>query len=270
MYLPAAIPLLTEYYDQQLWGRVIAVHDSGAVLSMAAVPFIALILLHLLPWRYMLVAIGAAFCVVAVIFYLVSEEVRVRGKITYFPGQVLKSRALWYIGTVWMFMAGATMGLYFVVPLYLSKELSLSIEYANALFGVSRIGAAVIGITAGFLVDRFRARKIIFGAVLLTGIFTMLVAVRDVRWLKIFLFIQASVAAAFPPVSLVAISRMFESEARGQAVGFVVTLGVIGTAFMPYFLGLCGDLVSFRLGFLLLGIVTALSSGLLYFVKELK
>jgi len=45
---------------------------------------------------------------------------------------------------------------------------------------------------------------------------------------------------------------------------------VIGTAVIPYFLGLSGDLVSFRLGFVLLGIVTVLSSGLLYFVKELE
>jgi len=63
---------------------------------------------------------------------------------------------------------------------------------------------------------------------------------------------------------------MFERETRGQAVGLIVTLGVIGTAVIPYFLGLSGDLVSFRLGFLLLGIVTVLSSGLLYFVKELQ
>lgn len=270
MYLPAAIPLLTEYYDQKLWGRVIAVHDSGAALSMTAIPFIAVILLLILPWRYMLDAIAGAYFLSAAIFYFVSEEVTVGGKSTYFPSQVLKSKSLWLIGIIWIFMAGATMGLYFVVPLYLSKELSLSIEYANTVFGISRIGAAVIGITAGFLVDRFRARKIAFVLVLLTGIFTALVAIKDLWWLKIFLFVQASVAAGFPPVSLVAVSRMCERETRGQAVGFIVTLGVIGTAVIPYFLGLCGDLVSFRLGFLVLGIATALSSGLYYFVKGLE
>ena len=270
MYLPAAIPLLTEYYDQEQWGKVIAVHDSGAALSMTAIPFIAVLLLLILPWRHILDTIAAAYFLAALIFYLVSEEVAVGGKSTYFPGQVLRSRSLWLIGIIWIFMAGATMGLYFVVPLYLAKELSLGVEYANTLFGISRIGAAAIGITAGFLVDRFRARKIAFVLVLLTGIFTALVAIRELWWLKVFLFVQASVAAGFPPVSLVAVSRMCESEMRGQAVGFIVTLGVIGTAFIPYFLGLCGDLVSFRLGFLLLGIATALSSGLFYFVKELK
>jgi len=55
MYLPAAIPLLTDYYDQGQWGKVIAIHDSGAALSMSATPFIAVILLLFLPWRGMLV-----------------------------------------------------------------------------------------------------------------------------------------------------------------------------------------------------------------------
>jgi NNP family nitrate/nitrite transporter-like MFS transporter len=269
MYLPAAIPLLTEYYDQRQWGKVIAIHDSGAALSMSATPFIALILLLFLPWRGMLVVIAIVYFLAAIVFYAVSEDANVGTKITYFPRHVLKAKAIWYLGVIWIFMTGATMGLYFVVPLYLAKELSLSIEHANAVFGVSRIGAAVVGITAGFLVDRFRAKKILFVLVLATGVFTALVGVRDLRWIKVFLFLQASVAAGFPPISLVAISKMFERETRGQAVGLIVTLGVIGTAVIPYFLGLSGDLVSFRLGFLLLGIVTVLSSGLLYFVKEL-
>ena len=128
----------------------------------------------------------------------------------------------------------------------------------------------LVAIASGFLVDRFRPKKIAFLLVLTTGIFTALVAVKDMWWIKIFLFLQATIAAGFFPLSLVAISRMFERETRGQAVGFIITLGVIGVSVIPYLLGLSGDLVSFRLGFLLLGIVTALSSGLLFFVKELE
>jgi hypothetical protein len=45
---------------------------------------------------------------------------------------------------------------------------------------------------------------------------------------------------------------------------------VIGLSVIPYLLGLSGDLISFRVGFLLLGVVTVLSSGLLYFVRELR
>ncbi len=270
MYLPAAIPLLTEYYDPPGWGKVIAIHDSASSLSLFATPFVALLLLLFLPWRGMFVLIAIAYFMAAVIFYAASEEVKVGATTTYFPGHVLKQGSLWLFGIIWMFMAGATMGLYFVIPLYLTKELSFTVREGNVIFGVSRVGGAVVGIVAGFLVDRFRAKKIVFFLVLITGIFTALVAVKEIRWIKIFLFVQATISAGFYPLSLVALSRMFERETRGQAVGFIITLGVIGTAVIPYFLGLAGDMASFGLGFLILGIVTVLSSGLLYFVKELR
>jgi MFS family permease len=71
-------------------------------------------------------------------------------------------------------------------------------------------------------------------------------------------------------VQYVAVAKLFDQEQRGQATGFVITIGMIGTGLAPYFLGLSGDLASFRLGIFLLGILTTLSSGLLYFLKELK
>ena len=97
-----------------------------------------------------------------------------------------------------------------------------------------------------------------------------LIALSGPRWIALFLFLQASISPAFFPVGYVVVAKMFDQEQRGQAMGFVITIGMIGTALVPYFLGLSGDLASFRLGILLLGILTTLSSGLLYFLKELK
>ena len=270
LYLPAIIPLLTESYEQAHWGKAIAIHDSASVLGLLATPFIAVLALLFMSWRQMFIVVGLVDFLAAAIFWWVSKEVGVGVKTTYFPREVLRRGGFWFFGITWIFMAGATMGLYFVVPLYLSKELGLSVEYANTIFGISRIGGAAVGIVAGFLVDRFKARGMAFFLVFTTGVFTALISVNDLRWMQIFLFLQATLAAGFFPISLVSISRMFDRESRGQAVGFVVTLGVIGNAIIPYLLGLSGDLVSFRLGFVLLGILTALSSGLLYLVKDFK
>ncbi len=270
MYLPATIPLLTEYYHQAHWGKVIAIHDSAASLGSFATPFVAVLALRLLPWRGTFILLAVACLLCAVIFWCESVEVGTRKETTYFPREVLRQRGFWIFGITWIFMAGATMGLYFVVPLYLSKELGLEVERANTIFGISRIGGAAVGILAGFLVDRFRAKGMVFFLVLITGVLTSLVAVNDLLWIQVVLFVQATIAAGYFPVTLVSISRMFDRETRGQAVGFIVTLGLIGTAIMPYLLGIAGDLVSFRLGFLILGILTTLSSGLFCFMKEMK
>jgi len=94
------------------------------------------------------------------------------------------------------------------------------------------------------------------------------VAVKDVWWIQVFLFAQAAVSAGFYPIALVRVSRMYDSESRGQAVGFMITLGVVGLALFPYLLGVAGDLISFRVGFVALGVLTALSAGLLHFLRE--
>ena len=72
----------------------------------------------------------------------------------------------------------------------------------------------------------------------------------------------------FFPVGLVAISRIFAVEQRSLATGIVTTLGVIcGLGFMPYLLGLCGDLFGFSAGIHLLGVCVVISSGLSRFLK---
>ena len=174
------------------------------------------------------------------------------------------------MGTIWIFASGCVLGLYFVLPLYLVKEIGLTIQRANSVTGLSRLGMVLVAIAAGFIVDRVRLKKAIFLVILLLGLLTMSLAVKEIRWIKFFLFVQATVSGAYPPLVLVAISRMFGSETRGQATGFIITLGMAGSGIIPYLLGFTGDIISFRLGIFLLGLCTVLASGLLYFLKELR
>ncbi|MCX5808427.1 MAG: hypothetical protein NTX36_03480 [Proteobacteria bacterium] len=97
----------------------------------------------------------------------------------------------------------------------------------------------------------------------------MFLAYKDIRFLEVFLFLQASVVGGFFPVRLVSISRAFDQDQRGMATGLIVTLGVIfGLGIIPYFLGFSGDLVSFRLGIFILGVLMVLVSGLTFFLRE--
>ncbi len=173
------------------------------------------------------------------------------------------------MATIWLFAAASNMGLYFIFPLYLTKELHIDIETANSIFGISRIGGIAVAVSAGFIVDRFNLRRLIFFILLLTGILTAALVYRDMQWLKVLLFLQASIAVGFFPVALVLISRIFEQDLRGQATGLIVTCGVIfAIGLGPYLLGLSGDRISFRFGIFLLGILTAFASALVFLLKE--
>ena len=95
--------------------------------------------------------------------------------------------------------------------------------------------------------------------------------VAQVRYVGICLFLQTIFVSCFFPSVVVCIARMFSRETRSMATGFIMTSSVIcGAGIVPYLLGLSGDLISFRVGIVIIGILVCLSSLLAFSLKELK
>jgi NNP family nitrate/nitrite transporter-like MFS transporter len=270
-YLPSAIPLITEYYSEKDWGKAIAVHDTGASSAIFATPFVALFLLHFFPWRGIFVVFGCIYVACSIVFCFVSTEVKITNPTKAVFNDLIKIKSLWLMAIIWVFGAGANLGIYSIVPLYLTKELQLNIDYANTILGVSRLGAVGVAIACGFLIDRFNLRKVMFLVMIITGIFTVFMGLVSVRYIGIVLFLQAFFVTAFFPVGLVAIAKTFSREMRSLATGIILALAIaFGGGIMPYLLGVSGDLYSFRLGIVILGIFVALSSTLIFHLKELE
>ena len=268
IYLPAIIPLVTHYYEERSWGKVIAIHDSAASMSIFAIPFVALILLSFVSWRGIFYILGGVFVVLAIVFPMVCREVKISRSVRSQLPEIVRTPSLWLMAAIWTFAAGANLGIYFITPLYLTKELMLDISYANEIFGFSRIGGAVLTIAIGFMIDRFSLKKTMFIQLLLSGLLTVLIPFAGARHIGWALFFQASIVMGFFPVGLVAISRIFPAEQRGLATGIVTTLGVMcGLGFTPYLLGLSGDLFGFSAGIHVLGICVVASSGLTRFLR---
>ncbi len=268
IYLPAIIPLVTHYYAEKSWGKVIAIHDSAASMSIFAIPFAALILLSFVSWRGIFYILGGVFVVLAIVFPMMSREVKISRSVRSQLPEIVRTPSLWLMAAIWTFAAGANLGIYFVTPLYLTKELMLDIGYANEIFGFSRIGGAVLTIAIGFMIDRFSLKKTMFIQLFLSGLLTVVIPFAGARHIGWALFFQASIVMGFFPVGLVAISRIFPAEQRGLATGIVTTLGVMfGLGFTPYLLGLSGDLFGFSAGIHVLGICVVVSSGLTRFLR---
>ena len=181
------------------------------------------------------------------------------------PGEHVEAESLWIFAVIWTFATGAFMGVYQVTPLYLTKELSFSTQYANTIFGLSRLGGVAFGVIMGFAVDRFDLKKSMFIVLCLTGIFTMLIGHTNLFVVQIGLFLQGTAIMGFFATGLMAMSRMFKMEERSIAAGLVSTVsGVFGAALIPYLFGLAGDHISFRFGMVVFGALVVLSSGLVY------
>ncbi len=271
LYIPSAIPLITEYYVEKHWGKAIAIHDIGASGSIFATPLIALLLLHLLPWRGIFVVYACVFLISSVAFFLLSTEVKISNPPKAIFRDIVKMPSLWLMAVLWTFGAGANLGIYSITPLYLTKELHLNIDFANTILGISRLASIGVAVACGFLVDRFNLRKILFLMLVITGLLTVLLGLASVGYIGIVLFLQAFFVTGFFPVGLVAIARTFSREMRSLATAIILSTSMIsGAGIMPYFLGISGDLYSFRLGIGILGILTLLASGLVFRLKELK
>jgi len=270
-YLPSAIPLITEYYSEKNWGKAIAIHETGSACAIFATPFVALFFLHFFPWRGIFIVLACIYLICSIVFCFVSSEVKVSNPPKTVFNDLIKIKSLWLMAAIWVFAAGSNLGIYSIVPLYLTKELQLNIGYANTILGFSRLGAVGMAIACGFLMDRFNLRKIMFSVIIITGALTVLVGLVSVRYIGIVLFLQAFFVTALFPVGLVAIAKIFSREMRSLATGIILAVSIVsGGGIIPYLLGVSGDTISFRLGITILGIFTALSSRLIFNLKGLE
>ena len=271
LYIPSAIPLLTEYYAEKNWGKAISIHDTGASMAIFATPLVALGLLQFFPWRGIFVVYGCVFFVCLLVFMFVTTEVKIVNRTQAVFRDIIKIPSLWFMTIVWVFGAGANLGIYAITPLYLTKELGLSIDYANTILGVSRLVSIGVAVACGFIVDRFSLKKMMFFMMVITGIFTVVLGIAPVRYTGVLLFFQAFFVTGFFPLGLVAIARTFVREMRGLATGMILAAGFFtGGGVVPWLLGVSGDLYSFRFGITLLGVLTILASALIFRLKEIK
>jgi MFS family permease len=163
------------------------------------------------------------------------------------------------------------MGVYSILPLYLTKELFLGIGYANGLLGISRLGGVGVAILCGFLIDRFDLRRIMFIMLIISGVLTILLGLASTAVVGIILFFQAIFITGLMPIGFVCMARLFDRETMSIAVGFIVPLGTLfGMGLIPYLLGLSGDLLSFRFGITVLGILLTLISWFALSLKDLE
>jgi MFS family permease len=270
-YMPSAITLITEYYAEKDWGKAIAIHDIGASSAIFATPFVVLFLLRFFPWRGIFTVFACVIFVCAVVFHFVSSEVKIANPPKAVFNDLIKIKSLWLMAIIWIFGAGANLGIYSIMPLYLTKELQLDIGYANTILGISRFGAVFVAIACGFLIDRVNLRKVMFFIIIITGVLTIIMGIVPVSYIWIVLFLQAFIVTGFFPVGLVAIAKSFSREMRSMATGIILALAIaFGGGIIPYFLGVSGDMYSFRFGIGILGVFIILSSTLIFRLKELE
>lgn len=270
LYLPSAIATITSLVTRPHWGKAISIHELAPNTSFVAVPLLGELLLRILSWRSILFCFGT-------VTFLASGFYAILGRGGKFVGEppalavvrrFLKDPMLWTVLVLFIMGVAITLGVFTMLPLYLVSTRGLGESRANTLVGLSRGACPFLALGAGWAADRFGVRRTLSVTLALSGITTALLGLVSDSWLTVAVFIQPSVSAGFFPAGFTALSTMGDMQTRGTAVSLVVPMAfVIGGGGIPWFLGLCGDLEAFDLGFVWVGVFTFLGAGLALLCK---
>ena len=269
LYLPSALPLLTSTIHPDRWGKAIAFHETAATSSILVIPLLAAAALRFLHWKW-LVAVLSGLCLAATIVFLArSPDLRPKEEEKTPFSRVLRRRSFWIMAILWSFAAAGGLGLYNLMPLFLVNERGLPIDLANSIFGLSRIGGLVVTFLAGFLIDRFGVKRVLFISLLASGFsITGIALAESFPLLVTMLVFQATSIPVFFPAGLVAVSKLTGFGDRSAFAGATVAVGVVfGMGIAPTLLGTAADLWSFQAGMLVQGLLTM---GACFLLKSLR
>jgi len=270
-YIPAILPIITETYESRHWGKVLGIHDSAASFSILSVPIFVALGLHFVSWRTLLLLLGAVSLLLPVYFWKVSVEPKTgmsqqKSRIS----DLLTRKTIWILGFLWIFASASGLGLYSILPLYLIRERGIDFDFANTLFGISRVGGVFVSIFIGFLVDRYGYRFMLMLCLITTGLSAIGLALSStLPMIVATLVLQATVSVGFFPAGFAALSNLTPLSERSMAIGVALSIGMIfGNGGAPILLGFIADHFSFQVGIIWLGVLTTLSSLAVAFLRK--
>lgn len=269
-YLPSAIATLTNLFASRHWGRAIAVHELAPNLSFVLAPLICEIVLYRYSWRAAFVVMGLVATVLSIVFAYSDRGGEFHGEPVSYASirNIMSKPAFWVMVVLFGLAIGSTLGIYSMLPLYLVIEHGLERQWANTLIGLSRVASIAVTLAGGWATDRFGPRVVLRVVFLLTGSMTVFIGMASSAWVTVAVFLQPIMAVCFFPAGLAALSMVSSSRDRNIAVSLTVPLAfMVGGGATPTFIGYMGDVHSFGMGIVVVGIAILAGSIIAGFLK---
>jgi NNP family nitrate/nitrite transporter-like MFS transporter len=266
IHLPSSMATITATVRKEDWGKALSIQQLAPPLSLLAAPLLAVLLLHWFSWKTTLLWV-AGLCAALGLWFLFFL-----GGVGAFPGDppnkasvgpVLKTRSFWLMIVLFALGIGAQVGVYTMLPLFLTSERGMTAAGANTLVGLANIAPVVMVFFAGWLTSRIGEKRMLALALLLTGVVTVLVGVLTGVALKVCVVLMAGLAVCFFPPAFAALARIVQPTYRSLATAFATPTGLLlGGGLLPLLLGYVGQAGHFDLGIVVIGCLVAVGSVL--------
>lgn len=256
LYLPSGISTLTSLVRPRDWGKAIAIHELAPNIGFVTAPLLCEALLRWFSWRYIVGLLGIACVFVGLAFARF-------GRGGEFPGEsprpatlrvLLAEPSFWIMVALFTLGIGGSLGIYTMLPLYLVAERGIVRSWANYLVAISRISSLGMVFLGGIATDRLGPKVALRGALLATGLITLLLGVVPGPWIVLIVFLQPMIAVCFFSPGFAALSRIGAPSVRNISVSFTIPAAfLLGGGAIPAWIGVLGEAGSFDLGISLVG-----------------
>ncbi len=250
-YLPSGIATLTSLAPAKHWGKALAIHELAPNLGFVAAPLISEALLQWFSWRGVLGILGVSSALCGLAFWRFGQGGKFQGQVPNLSSyrNLFGQSSFWIMAILFGLGMGGSLGIYTMLPLYLTAEQGMDRPFANTLIGLSRISGLFTSLLAGWATDRFGPRRTMLFVLFLTGLTTMAMGLASGAWLILLVFVQPMLAVCFFPAGFAALSLLGSSEIRSFGVSVAVPMGFLfAGGVLPIGIGILGDAGRFALG----------------------
>jgi len=263
--LPSSVATITAIVKPDDWGRALSVQQMGPPLSLVVGPLLAAGLLTVFTWNTTLLWVAGIGAVLGLIFLVAF------GGIGTFPGEpphpamvkpVFSTRSFWVMVFLFALGMGAQVGVYTMLPLYLTQERDMTTAQANTILGLANIAPLGMVFVSGWVAARIGLRPTMTLFLGLTGLMMILVGILSGPAMIVSIFLMAALAVGFFAPGFASLSRIVQPNLRSLAAGFGPPIAfLLGGGLLPAALGYFGQASSFSLGIAIVGVTILIGSS---------
>jgi MFS family permease len=289
---PASAKLTADWFPRTERGQATAIWDSGSKWGPAIAPPILTAIMIAFGWQAIFVVLGLAGLVLAVAFFLFYRSPEAHRRISseeldYIEreraSQKLQAGKTSWLGLfrhrqIWGMMAGFFCVIWiwniFIVflPLYLQEARGVSISGSGWLAAIPYLGAAILGITGGWVMTRHSRRSgrnplmakrhVMSVAAVVAGVLICLIPFVDSLPLTITVMTVALGFVATMQAAAWAMPGDVVQNSQVASVGAIQNFGgYFGGAFAPLLTGVIADATgSYTMSFVIGGIIAAMAA----------
>jgi NNP family nitrate/nitrite transporter-like MFS transporter len=273
---PSSVAVITAMVRPADWGKALSVQQLGSPLALVASGLLGAALLSFFTWQVSLLWIAGLCFLVGLAFFAFPGVGSFPGDplIPSLVGTVIKLRSFWLLILLFALGMGAQVGVFSMLPLYLTQERGMTTGAANTFLGLANIAPLFMVFISGWVTDRIGEKRAITLFLFVAGLGVIFTALLEGVGSLIAIVVVSAFAVGFFPPAFKALSLIVQPTYRSIATALCTPVAfILGGGLLPTGLGFMGQTYSFESGLLITGIVIAVGSmaaSLLKFIEEME